>query len=464
MTTTAKQLLEQRADLVKQAGDILTAANKEDRTMSSDERQKFDKMHEDATALKERADDLHKQETADDVPDGNLRNHEPGTTEHGRKKDPRSLTNEQALRAWMLGNRAPWDLKQRCEANGIDVYNPETELRYKDNRGPFRGYPRSAAEAHKRVEHFYAEQRAPQEVTTMDTFDKPTGSSGPLGGFLVANEMMAQIELAEQEVSGMMEASSIKETGTGAPWPVPTNDDTSEEGAFVGELDTRVDGQLTFDQIVLGAHVLHSKFIKVSIEALQDSDTDLAELIGQRAGERCGKTKNRAFTLGATIGSNTIPGIVAEAEDSGVTNATAGVLDWRQLIQHKHSVARPYRKGPGVGWMVSNKVLEMMKTITDTTNRPLWMPGLVPGEPDLFDGDPLIENSHLADTGTEFALLYGRLSKFWIRQVRMMGIQRANERFIEQGMVGFILHQRVDGRLIDAGVAPVKKMEVKLTA
>ena len=155
------------------------------------------------------------------------------------------------------------------------------------------------------------------------------------------------------------------------------------------------------------------------------------------------------------------------ATDSGLTNANAGELDWRTLISHKHSVYKPYRSGTGVGWMVSQKMLEMMKLISDANGRPLWMPGLVPGEPDLFDNDPIVENTHLPDTGTGFAALYGMLANYWIRQVREFSLQRFDERFAEFGQIGFLLHKRADGRLIDATTdaarAPVKKMSIKLT-
>ena len=270
---TAKQLLEQRAKLCADARTILEGAETEDRAMNAEERKKWDDLHNEAKALKQRADDLHRQETAADVPDNDLRDHDRLNPRDGRSggDDRDSLSRIDAFRAFCLGPRAPRDLVERCRRNGLNPYVPQAHFIYERPAG--RDVPNSVHEARERRDECYQrsrEQRAPQEVTNMDTFTPPSGASGPLGGFLVPNEMMAEIELAEINVSGMYEASRVVETDTGAPYPVPTNED-EEEGEIVGENQARGEKELTFGQIVLGAHMFSSKFIKVSIEALQDS-------------------------------------------------------------------------------------------------------------------------------------------------------------------------------------------------
>ena len=467
MTTTAKILLEQRAALVADARKIYETAEAESRTLNAEERVKWDKMHADADALKTRADDFHKLETADDVADDELRYQEPGVAPGNKKRadeDPNKLTRDDALRAFMLGPYADMDLADRCRRSRVNHLSPSAVLRY-ERPGKYLDPARNSYEAEQRYNYAREqrhEQRAPQHVTDMDTFTPPAGTDGPTGGFLVANEMMAGIEKAEFAYGGMKEASTTRETATGAPWPVPTMDDTDNEGEIVGAGQEVGDGQVAFGQIVLGAHMYNSKMIKVSLQALQDPSTPMVDIISEVAGQRIGKIKNRHHTLGD--GDNKPRGIVTDAVDSGITNAVVGELDWRQLVQHKHSLTQPYRKGPGVGWMVSSKMHEMMKTMSDANNRPLWLPSIVPGEPDLFDGDPLVENYHLPSTGTGFAALFGMLSKYWIRQVRQYELMRADERFIEFGQVAFLLWQRSDGRLIDAGQNPVKKMSVQMTA
>jgi HK97 family phage major capsid protein len=56
---------------------------------------------------------------------------------------------------------------------------------------------------------------------------------------------------------------------------------------------------------------------------------------------------------------------------------------------------------------------------------------------------------------------YGRLDKFWIRDVMGITVMRADERLIEYAQVGFYAFARMDGQFI-SGVAGTTDSDLRL--
>jgi HK97 family phage major capsid protein len=93
----------------------------------------------------------------------------------------------------------------------------------------------------------------------------------------------------------------------------------------------------------------------------------------------------------------------------------------------------------------------------DVTGAPLWQPSMQLGAPDTIMGFPYTINQAMAAPASGAkSLIFGDLSKYLIRDVRDIVIQRLDERFAEYHQVAFLAFSRHDGDLLDAGTDPVK--------
>jgi HK97 family phage major capsid protein len=99
--------------------------------------------------------------------------------------------------------------------------------------------------------------------------------------------------------------------------------------------------------------------------------------------------------------------------------------------------------------MGHDTILRYMKEMSDSQGRPIWLPGLVSGEPDLFDGDMFTTNQDMATSASSRALIYGHMPKFWIRDTMEIELLRLNERYAEKGQVSFLAFMRTDSDIID---------------
>jgi len=451
MAVTAKSLLEKRADLIADSRKILDTANEEDRPMNGEERQKWERMHKDIDDLRQRADDLHEQEVAGRIPDEELLEQVPGESRAEEKNKPpqtrkHDVSDAEFFSTWCLGQHADSRSVERCHEARLTLHNSTMDFRMHRPQG-YKA-PKSVAEAKRRQEAYY-ETRAMTGLQTTTT----------AGGFTVPDEAMLAIDVAMLQFGGMRQVSNVFQTDTGADLPIPTVNDTAQVGEIIGENTTATDQDATFGQLVLNSWKYSSKFLKVSIELLQDAQTNIPELMGRLAGERVGRIQNQHFTTGTGTGQP--QGVTVAATDSTVNQAVAGTLEWdTELLALKHSVDPAYRAG--AIWMLDDAEYQNMKEIQDSQGRPIWLPGLVGGAADTFDGDRVVINQDMPTGTGANGILYGDFSKYLIRDVLNPGftVLRLDERFAELGQVAFLVFTRADGDLLDAGTGPIKYMDL----
>ena len=61
-------------------------------------------------------------------------------------------------------------------------------------------------------------------------------------------------------------------------------------------------------------------------------------------------------------------------------------------------------------------------------------------------------------TSGDITMIFGDLNAYKIRRAGAVRVVRLDERYAELGQVAFDVHIRQDGRLLNAGTAPVKSM------
>lgn len=276
------------------------------------------------------------------------------------------------------------------------------------------------------------------------------------GGFTVPQGFSGQLEDSLLAFGGMVVAATVFETDSGQDLPWPTSDDTTNAGALLAENTADAEQDVVFGQIIFKAYKYTSKIIRVSQELLQDSAFNISEFLARKFAERIGRITNTHFTTGT--GTAQPQGVVTASSvgKTGATGQTTSVI-YDDLVDMEHSIDPAYRVQPGVGWMMHDSSLKVIKKLKDTQNRPLWQPGLVARQADTILGYPFFINQDVAVMAASAkSILFGALKKYMIRRVREITVIRLVERYAEFYQVGYLAFARMDGRMLDAGTDPVK--------
>lgn len=278
------------------------------------------------------------------------------------------------------------------------------------------------------------------------------------GGYTVATEYMKSLETAMKAYGGMRNVAFGLRTGSGATMNFPTSDPTSEVGEIVGQNAAVAAGDTTFGNIALDVYKYSSKKIALPFELLQDSFIDIEAYVQGVLAMRLGRIQNTHFTVGT--GSSQPHGIVvgSTAGKTGTTGQTLTVI-YDDLVDLEHSVDPAYRSAPGVGWMMNDASVKVIRKIKDGQSRPIFVPGYetgVPGgAPDRLLGRPITVNQDVAVMAANAkSILFGQFSKYIIRDVMDLTLFRMTDSaFTLNGQVGFVGFMRSGGRLIDVGGA-----------
>jgi HK97 family phage major capsid protein len=281
-----------------------------------------------------------------------------------------------------------------------------------------------------------------------------TGGSGPGGGYLVAPEQLIRsFELNLLAFGPMWQVADVRTTDTGEPMSWPTGDDTTTEGAQLGEnasIGSSVDP--TFSKVLWSAYVFSSKPVLYPFTLGQDSVFDLPSMIGEMLGVRLARATNRKFTTGT--GAATAKGVVTCAT-LGVTAASSTAIAADEIIRLEHAIDPAYRFD--CSYMMHDTILLAIRLLKDGMGRYLWQSGFDSGVPDSLNNWPLNVNQHMASSvaTTNKTLLFGQFKRYKIRRVGMTRTYHLQERYRDTDQDALISFLRCDGNLLTAGTSPM---------
>lgn len=326
------------------------------------------------------------------------------------------------------------DLDQRGQ-------KPESGAKQVDYEGAFRTWFTRGAEALTPEERsLLAEKRG--------TSDQVTGTAG-LGGYTVPTGFLPELERAMKDYSGIMQAARMLRTASGNVLYIPTEDDTSTVANKIGEGSSITIQDVTFAQKQLDAYKYATQ-TRLSWELMQDSAFNLDAEMRSVFGTRFGRAMNNTCTVGDGTGD---PNGVVTASTLGKETASATAITFSELIDLLHSVDPAYRMSQSAGFMMHDAVLAALKKIQLGTGdaSPLWMPSVRQGEPDTILGKRYWINQDMASslTAGAKAVLFGDFSKYVIRMVQDVTVIRLNERYADNGLVGFVAWARWDGECVN---------------
>lgn len=390
-----QDMLQERSQLATQMRELNANAAKEERALSSDENEKWDKMVERL-----------------DILDGMIER---------AKKIPDIVDNEELREKFKKSTE-----EQRDEAKKPTYQQAFARL--------FRSTQPGETDLTLEERQAIREARAQSKGTDSE------------GGYLVPDDFVNMLVKHRNAYGGIEGFATKFNTGTGADIPIPVNDDTSNEGAIIAENAADSEQDLVFSEIKMLAYKYTSRIIRVSFELLQDNAFNLEAYLAEVMGERLGRAQASDFAAGTNSGQP--QGL--NAATSGKTAAGTTAVTYDELLDLKHSVDPVYRVNGR--WFMNDATLLAVKKLQDSDGRKLWQPDVAASLPATLDGSPYTIDQGMPAMATGLKpIVFGDGSGYAVRRVNGMRMKRLVELYAANDQVGFVALERCDGRLIHTG-------------
>ena len=432
--STILELKEKRATIGKEIVQMRNKLTGDKVDFDATEKEGWDKANKEFDALGRQIEVAERAENVERELNTRKGGNRPGDEDFGNKKpdsvDPEKLTRAQAtaFRAW-AGAPSKRDLNdeeiEACKLAGVNPRSEFFDFRMTGKHG---------------VEH---RGTSPQSTT------------GSEGGNTISQGFVPNLERALKSYAAVMGVADVFYTATGNPLPWPTVNDTGTTGALLAENAQITVADVAFAQTTFNAYKITSKQLLLSIELMQDSAFNLAAEVGSMLGERIGRSVAAYGTTGTGLSQ---PGGIITGATSGKTAASATAIASDELIDLIHSVDPEYRVNTGVGFMMHDSVLAVVRKLKDGQSNYLWQPGYQNGVPDRLLGYPVYVNQSMASSVAASAktVLFGDFKKFKMRFVSGVRLVRMDERYADYDQVGFVAFLRFDSKVLNAGTNPLK--------
>ena len=231
---------------------------------------------------------------------------------------------------------------------------------------------------------------------------------------------------------------------------------TKPAAAWIEEGGALTFGDATFDQIMMDAYKLHVA-IKVTEELLYDAAFNLEGYIIDQFGKALANAEEDAFLNGDGKGK---PMGVFDTTNGGQYNTTTSTanISADDIINLVYTLKRPYRKS--AAFITNDKTLASLRKLKDNNGAYLWQPALTAGEPDRLFGYAIHTSQFAPEASAgKAAMAFGDFSYYNIGDRGSRSMQELKELFAGNGMVGYVMKERVDGRLILPEAVQILKMK-----
>ena len=385
------ELRGQRAELIKNATEIVEVAQKEGRSLNAEEKSKFDAMEADARSIKEQIDIIER------------------TAEMKKELAANAEAREAAPKATRKG------AFEKYLRNGMGSLNSNERSLMAELRG---------------------------------TSTQIAGTDS-LGGFLVPQDFSNELDMATLFTGEVERLAKKLNTAGGALLDYPTINDTATDAGLTSEAAAVTVQDMTFANAQLSAYNYASQ-VRVSMQLLQDNAFDLNAFLAEAMGERIARATNGAFTTGT--GSSQPQGIITGAT-LGKTAASATAIAADDILDLIHSIDPSYRNKPTFGLMAHDNVIAAVRALGlgSANDFPIFIPSMEAGQPDKLFGYNIYYNNDMesAITTGKKTLLAADFSKFVVRSAGGVQMVRLNERYMDELEVGFVSYARKDSKVLD---------------
>ncbi len=229
------------------------------------------------------------------------------------------------------------------------------------------------------------------------------------------------------------------------------------EANWIDEAAPVPETSLEFDKTSFGAYKLGA-LLKATNEFLHDTSIDVEDYVADQLALALGNKEEWAFINGS--GKKQPTGLLHDTDGAGIgaTTANSGIVTFDDVMRLYYSLGAPYRKD--AAFLCNEDLLLKLMMLKDGTGNYLWKPSLEVGKPDTLLGKPIITSAYMPelDAGNK-VLLYGNFDYYWVADRGKRTLRRLDELFSLNEMVGFLMTQRVDGKLILKDAMKVLKVE-----
>lgn len=260
-------------------------------------------------------------------------------------------------------------------------------------------------------------------------------------GVLVPKELYGTIIKAQYDASAMVQLGAVIQMGTKtADLPVSATNSVSYMVAEGGKFTS---SDISFNGVSLTAKKMGT-LVLVSTEIMEDSEFDIATLVGQDTGMSQGRAMEDQFINGT---ASTGAAGVLPAATLGLTSSVTASFKYDDVAKLYTSVKRPYRVGGS--FLASDAALTTIMLLQDGSGQYVFRPSYSEGEPDRLMGKRMLTSEYMPEMATgNKPLLFGDFSYYKIGRRRDMVTQRLNELYAGTGQIGFLTQQRFDGLLV----------------
>ncbi len=399
---TALELRQERANIWEQAKALIEKAEEENRDLTAEEQEQYDRMMQDMESLRKRYERLEEQE------------------------------------------RLEAEMRQSInEPHKPNPQNPNEPEKRDSN-------PLAAKEYR---EAFWQQFRYGKNILGAEEMRSLNVGSDSAGGYMVPDEFERQLIQGLEEENIMRGYATVIQTSSGdRSIPVVTS---HGQAYWAGEEKDYKESDDKFGQKTLGAHKI-TVLMKVSEELLNDAFFNLENYVRREFARRVGVKEEEAFISGDGVGKPR--GIILDA-DVGKITAANNAITADELIDLFYSLKRPYRIR--ATWMFNDSTAKVIRKLKDNDGQYIWQPGLQAGQPDRLMGRPIAISSAMPEINAGAKVIaFGDLSFYWVADRQGRVFQRLGELYATSGQVGFRAYQRVDGALILAEAVKVMQMHV----
>lgn len=257
---------------------------------------------------------------------------------------------------------------------------------------------------------------------------------------------------------------TVVKTDGGYDFVIPGVNDTANIGYQIN-INTSAETSataFTFNHInTFKAFKFTSGMIQIPTELIEDSIINITQFIADQLAVRMGRAKAKAFTDGA--GTTSPMGCSTKIKATAamqVVPASNTALARTDIVNLKYAIDPIYANKPQSKFMLHNQMLKRIALLSvgSADDRPLWQPSMAVGEPATIEGMPYIVNNFMDDTlaKTKLSIIFGDMSKYWVRQVNDRRVNVTTERYAEFDQLGIVMWERFDGQIVDAGTNPIK--------
>ena len=399
MSTLLTRALEKRANTWSQMQEIRDTADRENRDLTPEERQAWDRAEADLTAASEDVERMERMARMDTVQRDQL------VIADGPAPEDRSNVDPEAAYRGAFGQYV------RGGMSGLD--NEQRQLL----------------------------------MSNMSEVRAQATSPGSAGGYFIPTETLQRITETMKAYGGILSLANVLNTTSGNPLNWPSNDDTANVGAILAENSQITEQDVTLGQKSLGAFTYTSKLVRVSLQLLQDSAFNIDTWLPQKLGERIGRAV--AAHLATGVGTTQPEGLFtnATAGKTGTTGQTTSII-YDDLIDLIHSVDPAYRQSPNTRFVMSDSALKMVRKLKDGNNLPLWQPSTQMGVPDTLLGYGVtVDNGVPVPAANAKSIGFGDINAAYVvRQVAGGQLMRLEERYADYLQVGFFGFMRLDAK------------------